>query len=140
MTTGDLVTWRPDKPVTLSCLSVVFAVVGVGVGVASSLVVFGVVSACSTALSFNSLFKPHVALLLQTSPAPISRPRDRQPRRIILPATPSPTGLVQDCAFGSGLAELAKNRGSAWGRFTENIANWFWRIGSTTAEVEVEIG
>lgn len=43
MTTGDLVTWRPGKPVTLSCLSVVFAVVGVGVGVASSLVVFGVV-------------------------------------------------------------------------------------------------
>lgn len=115
MTTGDLVTWRPGKPVTLSCLSVVFAVVGVGVGVASSLVVFGVVVLVGPPPVFDSVFKPHVALLLQVSPAPISRPRDRQPRRIILPATPSPTGLVQDCAFGSGLAELAKKQGKCMG-------------------------
>lgn len=140
MTTGDLVTWRPGKPVTLSCLSVVFAVVGVGVGVASSLVVFGVVvlvglplcsTPCSNPTSPSSYrYRPH------RSPAhaivsPVGSSCQRPPRRPV---------WCRIAHLGAVWRSWQKNRGSAWGRFTENIANWFWRIGVTTAEVEVEIG
>lgn len=131
MATGDPVTWRPGKEVTLSCLSVVFAVVGVGVGVASSLVVFGVVLLGSTA--------PCVQLIVQTP----RRPRLTDIPRTDLPPTRSSAPwdhLASDPLadrFGAGLriwerfGGASKNRGSAWGRFTGNIANWFWRIGST---------